>query len=271
MKMFFRKYIFESFDQRLFVRRVPRQPVAADLIGLQIHFGAHQPVNPQPIHLPTMAQHPDCPRVIRPAQVNDRAAWTSLQIQLPTLRKGPSCWRPVVAHGSALLVGRHKPVARRLEGQRVGVVEALPDFLLPQMVETFIEILRPVFPWRGKDRRDPPRDRQKRMTCPNTSECVCVPWKRESLSNWAYAGVPCCRQRVSSRSQSQRARRAALPHAPHADPQSARVVSTSSLGPASSGRSSMTSKASSSIVPSATSGRYQPAGGAARHPKPHAL
>ena len=57
---------------------------------------------------------------------------------------------------------------------------------------------------------------------------------------------------------------AALIHAPHTDPQRARVVSTSRRGPPSSGRSSMTSKASSSAVPAATSGRYQPAGGALR-------
>src|ERR1039458_5341613 len=43
-----------------------------------------------------------------------------------------------IAPGTALLVGHHKPVARRLEGRRAGVVKALPDFLLPQMVETFI-------------------------------------------------------------------------------------------------------------------------------------
>jgi hypothetical protein len=131
------------------------------------------------------------------------------------------------------------------------------------MVEALIEILRPLFPWRGKDGRDAQRE-AKAMTCPSTSGWVCVPWKRASWSNRAYSGQPCCRQWAVSRSQSQRERWAALPQAPQTAPQSARVVSTSSRGPASKGRSSMTSKASSSAVPAATSGRYQPAGGAVR-------
>ncbi len=155
--MLFRKYIFESFDEWLFARRVPAQPVAADLIGLQIHLGAHQAVNPQWVHFPAMTEHPDRSGVIRAAQVNDRSTGTLLQIQLPPLWKRTACGCLIITRGTALLVGHHKPVAGGLEGGGAGVRETMPDLLLPQMVETFIEILRPVFAGRSKDRGDPQR------------------------------------------------------------------------------------------------------------------
>lgn len=93
--MFFREYIFESFDQGLVVRRAPTQPVTADLIRLQVHLGAHPAVHPQWVHRPTMSQHLDRALVIRAAQVNEGAVGTALQIQLPAFRKrSPTrrCW-----------------------------------------------------------------------------------------------------------------------------------------------------------------------------------
>lgn len=99
--MFFRKHIFESFDERLVLRGAPAQPVAADLMGVQIHLGAHQPVNPQRVHFPMMAQHADRSCVIRPPQVNDRAAGALLQIQFPMFWKHLACRGLVVAPGAA--------------------------------------------------------------------------------------------------------------------------------------------------------------------------
>ena len=147
----------ECFDERLFVRRVSAQPVAADLIGLQIHLGAHQAVKLQGIHFPTMTEYPDRSGVIRAAQVNDRSAGTLLHVQLPPLRKRTACGGLIIPRRPALLVGRHKPVAGGLEGGGAGVLETRPDLLRPQMVETLIEILWPVFPRRGKDGGDAQR------------------------------------------------------------------------------------------------------------------
>ena len=104
-----------------------------------------------------MTQHPDLSRLIRPPQVNDRADGTLLEIQPPSFWKRPSLWRLILAGGATLLICAHKPVARRLESRRAGVVKALPDFLLPQMIETFVEILRPMLSRGRKDRRDPQR------------------------------------------------------------------------------------------------------------------
>lgn len=74
--MLFWEHISENFRQRLLIGCVSAQPVAADLTGIQVHLGAHQSVDPKWIYQPTMAQHPDGSRVIRPPQVNDRAAGT---------------------------------------------------------------------------------------------------------------------------------------------------------------------------------------------------
>ena len=105
-----------------------------------------------------MSQHPDRTLAVRAAQINDGSVGTALQIQLPTLRKRPPCRCLVVTSDAALLVSRHEPIAGRLEGRRAGVVKPRPDFLLPEMVETLIEILRPVFPRRRKDGRDAQRE-----------------------------------------------------------------------------------------------------------------
>ena len=155
--MFFRKHIFERVDERLILRGVSAQPVAADSIGLQIHLGSDQSVDPMRIHFPAMAQHPDGSGVIRPAQVNDSAAGPLLQIQPPRFWKRPALGRLVVTGGAALLVSGHEPVAGRLESRRAGVVKTLPDFLLPQIVEAFIEILGPMLARGRKDGRDAQR------------------------------------------------------------------------------------------------------------------
>ena len=104
--MFFRKHLLESLDQGLFLRRASAQLVAADLIGVQVHFGSHQAMHPQRLHRPAMAQHPDRTRFIRAPHVNDRAFGTTLQIQLPSFGKLSPPRRLVVADGTALPVGR---------------------------------------------------------------------------------------------------------------------------------------------------------------------
>ncbi len=104
-----------------------------------------------------MAQHLDRPFGVGAAQVNDGAAGTLLPIQTPALGKGAAGRGLVIPRRPALPVSGHEPVTGGLEGRDTGVVKALPDLLLPQMVEALMEILRPVFPRRGKDWRDAQR------------------------------------------------------------------------------------------------------------------
>ena len=63
----------------------------------------------------------------------------------------------IFPHRPSSLVGGHEPVTPDLERQCAGVVEAVPDFLLPQMIEAFVEVLRPVFSRWGKHGRDAQR------------------------------------------------------------------------------------------------------------------
>ena len=182
--MFCWKHIFDGFDERLVLWSAPTQPVAPDLIRLQVHLGADQAVNPQRVHLPTMAQDLDRPLVIGAAQINNGSFGAALEIQFPAPGKHPSFWRLIVPFGAACLVGRHKPVAGRLEGRRAGMIKAVPDLLLPEMVETFIEILRPMFPRRGKNGRDAQGKTKANDLSEHVRMSVCA-LEARIMSNWA--------------------------------------------------------------------------------------
>jgi len=184
MKLFFWKHIFNRSDERLFVRRSPAQPVAADLLGLQIHLRPYQTMHPLRVDFQTMPQHPDRSELIGSPQVDDHPARPLVQVQRPSFGERSSARRMIFPRRPSSLVGGHEPVAPGLERQRAGVVEAVPDFLLPQMIEAFVEVLRPVFSRRGEHGRDA----QQKAEPDDLSQhvrWVCVPWKRESLSNWA--------------------------------------------------------------------------------------
>ena len=91
-----------------------------------------------------------------------------MQIQFPPLRKRAACGGLIIAPGTALLVGGHKPVAGGLAGCRTSVVKALPDFSLPEVIVGFDLVLEALLA-RWREDGGTPTARQKRATEPSRS------------------------------------------------------------------------------------------------------
>ena len=160
MKAFMREHIAESFGQGLLRRRTAAQPVAADLLVVEIDLGAHQAMDPVRVHHPGSAQDADCPVGIRAAQIDYQPARSALEIQPPVFRESPAAGRPFGPARPALLISRHEAVAGRLQGAHGGMMKAWPDLLLPEVIEALIEILRPVLARGREDGCDPQTEAQ---------------------------------------------------------------------------------------------------------------
>src|SRR3954469_11006966 len=105
-----------------------------DLVLVQIDHTADQAVGPDLAERPGLAQQDDRAVGIAPPQVNHPAAWSLLQIQLPTrgerpaVRGGLDPRRPLLEHGSDVRGGRP------LQVRQVGMLEARPNLGLPPAV-----------------------------------------------------------------------------------------------------------------------------------------
>ena len=160
MKAFMREHMVEGFGQGLLLGRAAAQPVAADLVVIQIDLSTHQAMNPLWVHHPAPAQDPDRSVCIGAAQQDHQPARTALEIQPPVFRESPAAGRPFGPARPALLISRHEAVAGRLQGAHGGMMKAWPDLLLPEGIEALIEILRPVLARWREDGCDPQTEAQ---------------------------------------------------------------------------------------------------------------
>ena len=142
---------FTGCQERLVVRLAAAQRVTAHLAGAHAQLATHQPVRPVAINHERFFEQAEAPVRICAPQEDDPVllrCFREVERQAVTRR------RTVLPGGMALTVRGDVGAGAGLQGPQVRMVPAVPDFLLPAMVETFDVGLEAGFAWRRKHRDD---------------------------------------------------------------------------------------------------------------------
>ena len=142
---------FARRQERLVIGLPAAQRVTAHLAGAHAQFAAHQPVRPVTMNHERFFEQADPPLRVRAPQENDQEllrCFREVQRQAVTRRS------TVLAGGMALAVRGDVGAGAPLQGAQVRMAPALPDFLLPAVIEAFDVGLETGFAGRRKDRDD---------------------------------------------------------------------------------------------------------------------
>ena len=138
-------------QERLVVGLAAAQRVTAHLAGAHAQFTTHQPVRPVALDEQSFFQQANSPVRVRAPQEDDPVLlryFREVEWQAVTRRS------TVLAGGMALTMRGDVGAGAPLQGTQVPMVPAVPDFLLPAMVETFDVGLEAGFAGRRKHRDD---------------------------------------------------------------------------------------------------------------------
>src|SRR5438067_2067181 len=115
-------------------RLLAPQREEANLVGVEIHFTAHQAVGPHLAERPGPPQQSYFAEAAAAPQVDQPAARPVLQVQLPVGGESPAVWRRLQPRRPLLTQRLDVPPRAPLQALQVGVLEARPDPGLPPAV-----------------------------------------------------------------------------------------------------------------------------------------
>ena len=142
---------FTGCQERLVVRLAPAQRVTAHLAGAHAQFATHQPVRPVAMNHERFFEQADAPVRVRAPQEDDPVL---LRCFREVGRQAVTRRSTVLAGGMALAVRGDVGAGALLQSAQVRMPPALPDFLLPAVIEAFDVGLETGFAGRRKHRDD---------------------------------------------------------------------------------------------------------------------
>lgn len=187
-------------QERLHLGLGPTKAEAVDELGMKVEFAADQSMRPQRVDGEAIAEHAGAALIVGAADEDSDG------------RGGPAetLWRPGEAQGSGLLailglevMGLDEAGGAAAQVGGGGMVEALPDFCLPQGVEGFNLVLQAVFAGGSEDGGDAQgqaEDRDGAQTIGMMVRAVKAQVVVELGVGWQTMLPPVGQQRVASES-----------------------------------------------------------------------
>lgn len=143
------------------------QAIAADDGGGQVDFDADEAMSPEGRQRDLMTEHAYRCSVVAAAQIYDGTRRQFAKIEVPTC-SNRGTWSARFGASTSGAPRGDETIAGALEVTAGAVMKPEPDFLLPQPVEMFDEVLWTVFRGRGEDRRNPQGEAKAR----DQAECI---------------------------------------------------------------------------------------------------
>ena len=255
---------FARGQKGLVIGLTAAQRITTHHAGAHAQFATDQPVRPVAVHEERGFEQAYPSVRVGAAQEDDLVL---LRCFREAGRQAVARRGAVLTGGMTLAVGGNVGTGTPLQGGQVRMAPAVPDFLLPAVIETFDVGLEAGFARRRKDGNDPEAEAEMHHAAQTVGEGVRA-LKAGVVVELAKSGWPWARQ-CSTRA----ARTSAVVKRTRGQlwaswPCKERPLNTSSRGPFLMTRPSTRSNASSSARPSATAGRCQPAGGGGRRRRP---
>lgn len=142
---------FARGQERLVIRLAAAQCVTAHLAGTHAQFAADQPVRPVAMNQERFFEQANAPLCVGAPQKDDAVLLRPFR---EAGRQGVPRRGAVLAGGVALAVRGDVGAGALLQGAQVRMTPALPDFLLPAVIEAFDVGLEARFAGRRKHRND---------------------------------------------------------------------------------------------------------------------
>ena len=139
-------------QERLVIGLAAAQRVTAHLAGAHAQFAAHQPVRPVALDQEGFSKQANPSLCVRTPQEDDEVLLRRFREAERAAVTGRGA---VLSGGMALAVRGDVGAGALLQGPQVRMSPALPDFLLPAVIEAFDVGLEAGFAGRGKHRDDP--------------------------------------------------------------------------------------------------------------------
>jgi hypothetical protein len=141
-------------EKRLPVGVPPTKGEELDLAGGQVQLASDQTVGPVSVDRKYMAQEGHFPLVGRSSQIDDLAAYGLSEVQAKTVRHGPTCGQGIFASAMAASEGQDESTRDAAQIPEAGMVEPIPDHLLPSAIEVLDLGLEAGLSGRGEDGSD---------------------------------------------------------------------------------------------------------------------
>ena len=235
-----------------------------NLVAVQVDLAADQPVRPRRTHRPIPPEQVHRTRRIRSPHIHHSTPWPGLQFQLPVLRKRTTGGSRLNPGRPMLSQGLHMPQRTILKMLQMGVLESCPNASLPPPVVTLDHRLEAHLSRRHEHRHHSQTQAQTDHLSQRIGVSVCA-LENHGVVELAYLGNPTSRQCAVRDSTVKTAVTAdAVGQETTKPPCKDTPLRTSTSGPPLMTKPSTTSKLSNSARAAATSGRYQPRGGAGR-------
>ena len=141
-------------EKRLPVGVPPTKGEELDLAGGQVQLASDQTVGPVSVDRKCMAQEGHFPLVGRSSQIDDLAAYGLSEVQAKTVGQGPTCGQGIFASAMAASEGQDESTRDAAQIPEAGMVEPIPDHLLPSAIEVLDLGLEAGLSGRGEDGSD---------------------------------------------------------------------------------------------------------------------
>ena len=159
-------------EQGLFLRCASAQLEEADLSLLEQDITTHQSAHPVRVYQEGASQQGHLTGGIGTAQENELSLGVGLQVESPAFGKGPAGGRRFASGRRATTMGGHLLGRALLQGGQRRMLEAAPDFGLPQAVVVFDRGLEAGLSRGCKDRHDPQTQAQAHHPANRTGQVM---------------------------------------------------------------------------------------------------
>ena len=146
--------MMNAIEKRLPAGITPTKSEELDLGGGPVQLASDQTIGPVSVDRKHMPQEGHLPLLGRSAPIDDLAAYGLSEVQVKPFKQGPTCRQGVFAGRMATPKGPDESTRDAAQIPEAGMVEPIPDHLLPSTVEVLDLGLEAGLSGRGEDRGD---------------------------------------------------------------------------------------------------------------------